>query len=97
MQQVIQLDVFGRPSSLRMPAGKGIDLRKLGECSMTRVSDIELVKNQYEIHFRSNRVHVAFEHSEFYETTQNKFSTYEEAVATEISFVNSFLATGCKL
>ena len=93
MQQVIQIDQFGRPRSLRMPVGRGIDLRVLGTAKMRRISEIELIEKtqKYGIFFKSNRTQVLFEQSH-----KNEFETYDEAVAKEVEFVNSLLKKGEK-
>jgi hypothetical protein len=91
MKQVIHIDPFGRPASLRMPDGVGFDLRRFGVVSMHRISDILLDED-------SQLYYVQFpDGSRLTNTTTaitpriksfDLFESYEKAVEAEVEFYN---------
>ena len=84
MQQVVQIDEFGRPQTIR---GTGIDLLKIGACTMKRISEIELCSTTQEYFIRLPTGQCIWNH----------FTSYDQAVAGEIEYFNKQLATGCKI
>ncbi len=91
MKQVITIDKFGRPVSLRMPDGVGFDLRRLGPVTMTRISDILLddEHQQFYVQFPDGtRLKGSALATNTVIETHDLFETYELAVQAEVEFYN---------
>lgn len=81
MKQVIRIDEFGRPATLRMPAGVGIDLRRYGPVTMQRISEIHLDSDSQEFYYEFCDGEKPIDANGKLKT----WPTYEEAVQAEIA------------